>query len=277
MARIMRKVRIGAVVRTNQDKTAVVEMVWKQRHRLYRKQMRRVARFYVHDPENQCRLGDTVRIEETRPISKSKHWRLIDILDRRQVAEVRPIDLETDVSPEITQPRVLAAEARAEAADVLEAAVEPDEDGPTAQVPATEAITTDEEPAAEEEAAEVTTAEADEEEPAAEEEAADVVTAEAVQEEPAAEEEAVEVTTAEAVREEPAAEEEAVEVTTAEAVQEEPAAEAEAADVVTAEVVQEQAAAEEESAVAEQEPEPDEPEANAEADGDEPEEKEEGR
>ena len=258
MARIMRKVRIGAVVRTNQDKTAVVEMVWKQRHRLYRKQMRRVARFYVHDPENQCRLGDTVRIEETRPISKSKHWRLIDILDRRQVAEVRPIDLETDVSPEITQPRVLAAEARAEAADVLEAAVEPDEDGPTAQVPATEAITTDEEPAAEEEAAEVTTAEADEEEPAAEEEA-------------------VEVTTAEAVREEPAAEEEAVEVTTAEAVQEEPAAEAEAADVVTAEVVQEQAAAEEESAVAEQEPEPDEPEANAEADGDEPEEKEEGR
>ena len=61
----MRKVRVGAVVRTNQDKTAIVEMVWKQRHRLYRKQMRRVARFYVHDEQNQCRLGDTVRIEET--------------------------------------------------------------------------------------------------------------------------------------------------------------------------------------------------------------------
>ena len=51
MARSMRKVRVGAVVRTNQDKTAIVEMVWKQRHRLYRKQMRRVARFYVHDPD----------------------------------------------------------------------------------------------------------------------------------------------------------------------------------------------------------------------------------
>ena len=116
MAKSMRKVRVGAVVRTNQDKTAIVEMVWKQRHRIYRKQMRRVARFYVHDPENKCRLGDTVRIEETRPISKNKHWRLIDILERRQVADVRPIDLEADVGQEITQPRIVAAEARAEAA-----------------------------------------------------------------------------------------------------------------------------------------------------------------
>jgi len=112
----MRKVRTGAVVRTNGDKTAIVEMVWKQRHRIYRKQVRRVARFYVHDPENQCRLGDTVKIEETRPISKNKHWRLLEIVDRRQVADVRPIDVETDIAPEMTQPRVLAAEARAEAA-----------------------------------------------------------------------------------------------------------------------------------------------------------------
>ena len=121
MAKSMRKVRVGAVVRTNQDKTAIVEMVWKQRHRIYRKQMRRVARFYVHDPENQCRLGDTVRIEETRRISKNKHWRLLEILERRQVADVRPIDLETDVGQDITQPRVAAAEARAASAtDVMD-------------------------------------------------------------------------------------------------------------------------------------------------------------
>ena len=121
MAKSMRKVRVGAVVRTNQDKTAIVEMVWKQRHRIYRKQMRRVARFYVHDPENQCRLGDTVRIEETRRISKNKHWRLLEILERRQVADVRPIDLETDVGQDITQPRVAAAEARAASAtDVID-------------------------------------------------------------------------------------------------------------------------------------------------------------
>jgi len=124
VAKSMRKVRVGAVVRTNQDKTAIVEMVWKQRHRIYRKQMRRVARFYIHDPENQCRLGDTVRIEETRPISKNKHWRLLEILERKQVADVRPIDLETDVGQEITQPRIVAAEARAEAAAEEETPVE---------------------------------------------------------------------------------------------------------------------------------------------------------
>ena len=129
MAKSMRKVRVGAVVRTNQDKTAIVEMVWKQRHRIYRKQMRRVARFYVHDPENQCRLGDTVRIEETRRISKNKHWRVLEILERRQVADVRPIDLETDVGQDITQPRVAAAEARAASAtDVMDDETETSEE-----------------------------------------------------------------------------------------------------------------------------------------------------
>lgn len=93
----MRKVRTGAVVRTGMQQTAVVEMVWKQRHRLYRKPVRRVTRFYVHDPLNQCRVGDTVRIQETRPISKTKHWRLLEILHRRQVAEVQPIELESDL------------------------------------------------------------------------------------------------------------------------------------------------------------------------------------
>ena len=104
MAKVMRKVRTGSVVRTKQDKTAIVEMVWKQRNRLYRKQVRRIARFYVHDPENQCRLGDVVRIEETRPISKTKHWRLMEILERRQVVDVRPIELESDVEPVVSPP-----------------------------------------------------------------------------------------------------------------------------------------------------------------------------
>jgi small subunit ribosomal protein S17 len=129
----MRKVRVGAVVRTNQDKTAIVEMVWKQRHRLYRKQMRRVARFYVHDPLNQCELGDTVRIEETRRISKNKHWRLMAILERKLVADVRPIDLETDVGQEMTQPRILAAEVRAGAAvaeETAESTEEPESEAP---------------------------------------------------------------------------------------------------------------------------------------------------
>jgi small subunit ribosomal protein S17 len=108
------------VVRVKQDKTAVVEMVWKQRHRLYRKQVRRVARFYVHDPENRCSVGDLVRIEETRPISKTKHWRLLDILDRRQVAEVRPIELEGDAVPEAD------AEDMEEISEIIEDDIDPD-------------------------------------------------------------------------------------------------------------------------------------------------------
>ena len=102
MSKLMRKDRVGLVVGTKMDRTAVVEMVWKQRHRVYRKQMRRISRFYVHDPENSCRIGDTVRIEETRPISKTKHWRLMEIIQRKQLAEVQPIDLENDITSELS-------------------------------------------------------------------------------------------------------------------------------------------------------------------------------
>ena len=187
MARCMRKVRVGAVVRTNQDKTAIVEMVWKQRHRLYRKQMRRVARFYVHDPENQCRLGDTVRIEETRRISKNKHWRLMEILERKQIAEVRPIDVETDVSLEMTQPRVLAAEVRAEAAASEAVNEEPAGEEPEAADEEIEEETVaEEEP--EEEAAEHPEEEPAEEEPEPAEEEPAEEEPEPAEEEPAEEE-----------------------------------------------------------------------------------------
>jgi len=183
VARFMRKVRVGAVVRTNQDKTAIVEMVWKQRHRLYRKQMRRVARFYVHDPENQCCLGDTVRIEETRRISKNKHWRLMEILERKQIAEVRPIDVETDVSLEMTQPRVLAAEVRAEAA-----ASEAVDEEPAGEEPEAADEEIEEETVAEEEPEEEA-AEQPEEEPAEEEQEPEE---EAIEEEPKPAEEGAE-------------------------------------------------------------------------------------
>lgn len=114
MAKAMRKVRVGSVVSTRMEKTAVVEMVWKQRHRIYRKQMRRVTRFYVHDPDGQCRIGDTVRIQETRPISRTKHWRLLEIMNRREVADVRAIELEGDA---VIEP---AAEPAAAIADATE-------------------------------------------------------------------------------------------------------------------------------------------------------------
>ena len=145
MAKEMRKVRTGAVVRAGMEQTAVVEMVWKQRHRLYRKPMRRVTRFYVHDPLNQCRVGDMVRIQETRPISKTKRWRLLEILHRRQLADVQPIELETDIDAAIAEP---AAEVAAE----VDAFEEPAAEVETVEEPAAE-VETVEEPVAEVEAA----------------------------------------------------------------------------------------------------------------------------
>ena len=102
MAKQMRKVRTGEVVSTTMDKTAVVELVWKIRHPIYRKQMRRVTKLYLHDPEQQCRVGDLVKIQETRPISKTKHWRLLEILQRRQIADGHAIELEREITPMMT-------------------------------------------------------------------------------------------------------------------------------------------------------------------------------
>ena len=132
MVKSMRKVRTGSVVGSKMDKTAVVEMVWKQRNRLYRKQVRRLARFKVHDPLNQCQLGDVVRIEETRPISKTKHWRLMEILERRQVAEVRPIELESDAetAPEVLEPLTTSEEPKEADEEELSESEEPEEDQP---------------------------------------------------------------------------------------------------------------------------------------------------
>ncbi len=143
MAKEMRKVRTGAVVRAGMEQTAVVEMVWKQRHRLYRKPMRRVTRFYVHDPLNQCQVGDMVRIQETRPISKTKRWRLLEILHRRQLAEVQPIELETDIDAAIAEPAA-EVETVEELADEVAAVEEP-----AAEVETVEEVAAVEEPVAE--------------------------------------------------------------------------------------------------------------------------------
>jgi small subunit ribosomal protein S17 len=103
MARAMRKVRTGFVVGTKMNQTAIVDVPWKQRHLLYGKQVSRISRFYVHDQNSQCQLGDMVRFEETRPISKTKRWRLLEIVQRHQVPEVRPIELETEIDTEVTR------------------------------------------------------------------------------------------------------------------------------------------------------------------------------
>ena len=88
-----RKVRIGRVVSDKMDKTVIVAVEWRRPHRIYKKPVRRKTRFMVHDPENECKLGDTVRIREGRPLSKTKRWRVMDILQREDIAEVQPGEL----------------------------------------------------------------------------------------------------------------------------------------------------------------------------------------
>ncbi len=90
------------------DKTVIVAVEWRQRHPLYRKSVRRVTRFFAHDGQNQCRLGDVVRIEETRPISRMKRWRVIQIVERHEVAEVQPIELDQPVLEEVADTEAVA-------------------------------------------------------------------------------------------------------------------------------------------------------------------------
>ena len=77
-----RKVREGVVVSDVQDKTAIIKTVDRVRHRRYAKTVQRTKRLHVHDEENQLNVGDRVRIQETRPVSKLKRGRLVEILER---------------------------------------------------------------------------------------------------------------------------------------------------------------------------------------------------
>ena len=77
-----RKVREGLVVSDVQDKTAIVETVDRVRHRRYAKTVQRTKRLHVHDEDNQLSVGDRVRVQETRPLSKLKRWRLVELLER---------------------------------------------------------------------------------------------------------------------------------------------------------------------------------------------------
>jgi len=77
-----RKVREGIVASTKMDKTIVVAVTDRVRHPLYQKTLQRTKKLYVHDEQNDAKAGDRVRVQETRPLSKQKRWRLVEILER---------------------------------------------------------------------------------------------------------------------------------------------------------------------------------------------------
>ncbi|MCQ2325735.1 MAG: 30S ribosomal protein S17 [Paludibacteraceae bacterium] len=80
--RNLRKERQGVVLSNKMDKTIVVAVKWKEKHPIYGKFVNKTRKFHVHDEKNECGIGDTVRIMETRPLSKTVRWRLTQIIER---------------------------------------------------------------------------------------------------------------------------------------------------------------------------------------------------
>ncbi|MDD2512330.1 MAG: 30S ribosomal protein S17 [Proteiniphilum sp.] len=80
--RNLRKERIGVVFSNKMDKTVTVAVKWKEKHPIYGKFVSKTKKFHAHDEKNDCNIGDTVRIMETRPLSKSKRWRVVEVMER---------------------------------------------------------------------------------------------------------------------------------------------------------------------------------------------------
>ncbi len=80
--RNLRKTMVGTVVSNKMDKTVVVAIKDNVKHPLYKKIMKRTVKFKAHDEENACGIGDKVQVMETRPLSKDKHWRVVEIIEK---------------------------------------------------------------------------------------------------------------------------------------------------------------------------------------------------
>jgi len=87
-----RKTRTGTVVSDKMDKTVVVVVETLRRHSLYKKVVRHTSKFKVHDETNRCKVGDVVKIVETRPLSKDKRWRVVEVIGRKEVVEIEPVE-----------------------------------------------------------------------------------------------------------------------------------------------------------------------------------------
>ena len=113
---VNRKARVGTVVSDKMDKTIVVSVKRASRHPIYRKVIRSTKKYHAHDAQNEATTGDLVRIEEAAPTSKTKRWRLVEILTEREVASVAPEAIDQSLVEEV-QRSVAHAEAE-EAAEI---------------------------------------------------------------------------------------------------------------------------------------------------------------
>jgi len=88
-----RKTRLGRVVSNKMDKTVVVVVETPRRHPLYKKVIKRAVRYKAHDENNECGVGDLVRMIETRPLSRQKRWRVAEIITKAEVIEIQPKEI----------------------------------------------------------------------------------------------------------------------------------------------------------------------------------------
>ena len=93
------KLQVGTVVSNKMDKTVVVRIDRYKRHRLYGKSMKVTQRYKAHDENNECRLGDTVKMVESRPLSREKRWRVIEIIKKGDVPDVKPTQIGVPEEP----------------------------------------------------------------------------------------------------------------------------------------------------------------------------------
>ena len=120
-----RKVRTGRVIADKMDKTVVVAIERKRPHPLYNKAVRRRSRFNAHDEENEARVGDIVRIIESRPLSKTKRWRVTGIVSRDETAEAHTEELDLQAADAVAEPVAAGTAALVDAG--------PEQPGPVAE------------------------------------------------------------------------------------------------------------------------------------------------
>ena len=126
-----RKTKIGKVVRDNMDKTVVVTVARRRSYRLYKKSLNVRKKYVVHDAQNEASVGDLVSLIETRPMSRTKRWRLLDIIEKVDLAEITPEDIQ--LAEDVQKAQKTAPEPAAEVVEE-EPAAEVVEEEPAAEV-----------------------------------------------------------------------------------------------------------------------------------------------
>jgi small subunit ribosomal protein S17 len=90
-----RKTRVGKVIGDKMEKTVIVAVNTPWRHPIYNKTVRRIVKYYAHDEKKLSKTGDTVKIEETRPLSRLKRWRIAEVIIKAEVADIKPSEITT--------------------------------------------------------------------------------------------------------------------------------------------------------------------------------------